>query len=150
MGEKVGQVYYERFIRGGDWRPLHPTGVAREGRTITVRFHVPVPPLRWDDAIDTPLAWPNGRGFEVRAGADQIDISGVAIVGGDSVRITCASDLPASGVIVGYAMTSGGTQLSVLSRAYRWGQLCDADPFVGSTSGLAQPNYAVSFEMPVP
>jgi hypothetical protein len=136
MGEKTGQVYYQRAVRGADWQPLHPTGVTREGRTITVRFHVPVPPLRWDDLIDAPVA-------------DKIDISGVAIVGDDSVRITCARELPAAGVIVGYAMTSGGVQLSVLSRSYRWGQLCDSDPFVGTTSGLAQPNYAVSFELPV-
>lgn len=32
----------------------------------------------------------------------------------------------------------------------RWGQLRDADPFVGSTTLKAQPNFAVAFELPVP
>ena len=32
----------------------------------------------------------------------------------------------------------------------RGGQLRDSDPFVGATTGSAQPNYCVSFEMNVP
>ncbi|HVZ88007.1 MAG TPA: hypothetical protein VHG72_13635 [Polyangia bacterium] len=32
----------------------------------------------------------------------------------------------------------------------RWGQLRDADPFIGSTADLPQPNDAVSFYIPVP
>ena len=71
-------------------------------------------------------------------------------IAGDAVQITCASDPPASGVTVGYALTSGDTMMSNASRAYRWGQLRDSDPFVGSTTGVAQPNFAVSFEIPVP
>lgn len=149
LGEKTGQIYFERAVRGRDWQPLQPVGVARADRAITLRFHVPVAPLRWDDAIDPPVAWRNGRGFEVRAGGRTIAIAGVEIVGDDSVRILCAEDLPATGLIAGYAMTSGGVKLSGLSRAYRWGQLRDSDPFVGSSSGLPQPNYCVSFEMPV-
>jgi hypothetical protein len=151
-GEKTAQVFYERLVRGRDWRPLHPLGVTRAGRTITVRFHVPVPSLRWNEALDpAPVAsWANGRGFEVRAGAAPMDIARVEISGADAVRITCAADLPASGLVVGYAMTSGGLQMSTHSRSYRWGQLHDADPFVGQTTGLSQPNYCVSFEMPVP
>ncbi|WP_438010029.1 hypothetical protein WME89_16060 [Sorangium sp. So ce321] len=31
-----------------------------------------------------------------------------------------------------------------------WGQLRDSDPFVGSTTRVAQPSYSVSFETPVP
>ncbi|WP_437592955.1 hypothetical protein [Sorangium sp. So ce1000] len=35
-------------------------------------------------------------------------------------------------------------------RTWRSGQLRDSDPFVGSMTGTAQPNYAVAFEMAVP
>jgi hypothetical protein len=149
LGEKLGQIHYERAVRGRNWQPLQPTDVARDGRAITVRFHVPVPPLAWDDGLDIPRAWANGRGFEVRAGSAKIEIARVAIFG-DDVRITCASEPPASGLTVGYALTSGGTQMAVASNAFRWGQLKDSDPFVGSTTGLPQPNYAVAFELPVP
>ena len=131
--------------------PCTRSGSRREGRTIIVRFHAPVLPLRWDDAIDPPLAWPGGRGFEVRAGATHIDIGGVAIVGGDSVRITCAGELPASGLVVGYALTSGG---AVSYRACR-------GPIAGGSSATGIPSSAVAsgrapaelrrlFELPVP
>lgn len=66
-----------------------------------------------------------------------------------AVKIT-SSNLPATGLTVGYAMTSGGTQVQNASRAYRWGQLRDSDPFVGSTTRVPRPSNAVAFEMPVP
>jgi hypothetical protein len=151
LGEKVAQVYYERAVRGHDWQPLHPTRVARSGRVVTVHFHVPVAPLNWDDALDPPPAgaWANGRGFELRIGSTSITIRSVAITG-DAVQITAGIDLPASGVVVGYALTSQGVQMSAASKAVRWGQLRDSDPFVGSTTKIANPNYCVSFELPVP
>jgi len=73
-------------------------------------------------------------------------------------QITVASDLPASGVIVGYAMTSqDGTTKSRTNGGgkswtgtLRWGLLRDSDPFVGSTTKRAQPNYGVAFQMTVP
>ena len=119
---------------------------------ITVHFHVPVPPLAWDTTLAMPhqsayTEWAQGRGFEVRAGTTRIAISGVAIAG-DSVQITCATDPPASGVVVGYASTADGTQRP--NGTARWGQLRDSDPFVGSLTRVAQPNYCVAFEMNVP
>jgi hypothetical protein len=68
----------------------------------------------------------------------------------DSVEITAAAELPASGLYVGYALSSQATQMSTASRAVRWGQLRDSDPFVGSTTGEPNPNYGVMFEMLVP
>jgi hypothetical protein len=91
--------------------------------------------------------WAPGRGFEVRAGTTRIAISSVAIAG-DSVQITCATDPPASGVTVGYAWTADGTIRP--SGTARWGQLRDSDPFVGSLTRAAQPNYSVAFELGVP
>jgi hypothetical protein len=149
VGEKTGQIFFERMVLGHDWQPLQPTGVAREGHVITVRFHVPVPPLRWDPAMPPPSAFPNGRGFEVRHGNVDIPIASVAIAG-DSVRITCGGPLPTTGLTVGYAMTAGARQMEGHSGAVRWGQLVDSDPFVGSTTGLPNPNHGVSFELPVP
>lgn len=152
LGEKLGEVFFEKVVLGRDWRPLEPDTVERAGRVITVHFHVPVPPLVWDAVLPRPhlialTEWAPGRGFELRAGATRIAIAGVQIAG-DSVQITAAADLPASGVVVGYAMSAddnpmpGGTQ--------RWGQLRDSDPFVGATTVSAQPNFSVAFELTVP
>jgi hypothetical protein len=151
LGEKVAQVYYERIVLGNDWQPLQPTTVERSGRTVTVHFQVPVPPLNWDTSLDPPVIpeWVDGRGFELRAGSTNITIDAVDI-SGDSVVITADGDLPASGLTVGYALSSQGVQLSTASLAVRWGQLRDSDPFVGSTTQMGNPNYAVSFELPVP
>jgi hypothetical protein len=152
LGEKYGQIFVERVVLGKSWQPLQPLRATRDGRLITIAFHVPVAPLTWDRDLPAPhqsgnRAWAPGRGFEVRAGSTAIAIDRVAIAG-DTVQITCAAALPASGLVVGYAATadvaarSGGT--------LRWGQLRDSDPFVGAVSGRAQPNYCVAFELDVP
>ena len=150
LGEKTAQVYHERAILGHDWQPLEPTTVTSSGRVVTVNFNVPVPPLNWDMSLDAPLltAWTSGNGFELWSGSTNITIQSVAIVG-NSVQITAASDLPASGLMVGYAMANQGAQMKVASKAVRWGRLRDSDPFTGSTTKKANPNYSVSFQLPV-
>ncbi|WP_437774426.1 dockerin [Sorangium sp. So ce1097] len=152
LGEKYGQVYFEKVVLGKDWQPLQPTRVERSGNVITVRFHVPAPPLAWDSALPSPhqtafTEWSKGRGFQVWSGDTRIEITSVEI-DGDAVKITCASGLPTSGAMVGYAATTDGTAMP--GGTTRWGQLRDSDPFVGSITGKAQPNYSVAFEMNVP
>jgi hypothetical protein len=152
LGEKYAQVFYQRVALGNDWQPLQPTGASRSGRVITVTFHVPVEPLAWDTTLPAPhqsanTAWAQGKGFEVGSGGTPIGISGVAI-SGDTVQITCATDLPASGLTVAYAWTTDGTPRA--SGTVRWGLLHDADPFVGYLTGMPGQNYAVAFQMNVP
>jgi hypothetical protein len=110
-----------------------------------------VPPLVWDTTFDAPAIteWKNGKGFELRSDTANITISSVEISGND-VLITASSDLPTTGLHVGYAISNQGKQLSNHSRAVRWGMLTDSDPFKGTTTGLANPNYCVSFDVPVP
>jgi hypothetical protein len=158
LGEKFGQVFFERVVQGHDWQPLEPTSVERNGRVISVHFHVPVLPLAWDSVMQPPhqngeTAWALGNGFEVRAGAKQIVISSAEILcdTGDTVAITVAEDLPATGVTISYALYGDIylRSIPVKGTAY-WGLLRDSDPFVGSSTQQAQPNYAVAFELPVP
>ena len=151
LGEKTAQIYYQRAVLGQDWQPLQPTSVERSGKIVTVHFNVPVPPLNFDTTIDAPniAEWKNGKGFELRTSSSNITIASVEI-SGDSVQITASSDLPTSDLTVGYALTSQGKQQSNHSTSVRWGQLRDSDPFTGSTTNKANPNYCVSFEMPVP
>lgn len=155
LGEKYGQVYFERVVLGRDWRPLAPTTVERSGaRIVTVHFHIPVPPLVWDTTFPAPHQaipeWQAGKGFELRSAAGRIAIASVAI-SGDAVQITTAADLPATGVFVGYALTGDATaRTTPFVGTFRWGQLRDSDPFVGGATQTRQPNYAVAFELPVP
>lgn len=153
LGEKYGQVYYERVVLGHDWQPLQPTSATVSGNVVTVHFHVPVPPLVWDDTMPPPhttlAEWAKGRGFEVSAAGPAQTIDSVEIVGGDTVTITCRSDLTGRAVTVGYAATTDGVAMAP-SGTFRWGHLKDSDPFVGSMTHTPQPNWAVAFQLSVP
>ena len=154
LGEKTAQVYFERVVAGNDWQPLQPTSGEVAANTVTVHFHVPVPPLAWDDTLPPPHGtlipdWAMGRGFEVARGGIRQTIDAVEIVGDDAVKITCRNELAGAEVIVGYAATAeGGTPPS--AQAARWGHLRDSDPFVGAVTQTPQPNYAIAFQMAVP
>ena len=151
LGEKYGEVYVQRVVIGNPWQPLQPITATRSGNVVTVRFHIPVPPLAWDTTLPNPhqtalTQWAQGRGFELRTGANRLTISSVQIVN-DTVRITATTTVPA-GSTVGYAVTSDGTALAGVSR--RWGKLIDSDRTVGAFTGQAQPNFAVAFELNLP
>jgi hypothetical protein len=146
LGEKMAQVYYQRVVLGQDWQPLQPISGTVSGNTVTVQFHVPVPPLVWDDTLPPPHtsgSWANGRGFEVTAAGPPQTIDSVEITGPDTVKITCRSDLTGLAVSVAYAITTDGVTTGPTT--FRWGHLKDSDPFVGSVTGVAQPNWAVAF-----
>jgi|GEM_PF-1437459 lysophospholipase L1-like esterase len=158
LGEKFGQVFFERVVQGHDWQPLQPTSIERNGRVITLHFHVPAPPLLWDNVMQPPhqnamTEWALGKGFEVSGGGKRIAISSAEILCdniGNTVEITVAEDLPA-GAIVSYALFGDGAPRSIpVAGTPRWGLLRDSDPFVGSSTQTAQPNYAVAFELPIP
>jgi hypothetical protein len=154
LGEKYGQIYYERVILGKNWRPLEPAVLERKGAVITIHFHVPAPPLVWDTNFAKPdqsiVGWKNGKGFEVKtSGGEKVSIVSVAI-SGDAVVITCAPD-PGPDARVAYAMTGEKERMATpFKGTHRWGLLRDSDPFVGAVTGLAQPNYSVAFELSVP
>lgn len=153
LGEKYGQVYFERVVMGRPWLPLQPTRVERSGALVTVHFHVPVPPLVWDPALQLPhqdsAEWKQGRGFEVRSSRGRETIQSV-VIAGDTVQLTLANP-SAKDLHVGYALTGAKTAMSSpFAGTYRWGLLRDSDPFRGQTTRQPQPNYALAFELPVP
>jgi hypothetical protein len=150
LGEKYGEVFFQKVVLGKDWQPLQPMRASTSGQVITLEFNVPVPPLVWDETLPAPhqtalTEWAQGRGFEVSTnnGTKPLRITSVKIVG-NSVEISCAAPVP-SGASVAYAMTSDGTAIAGLT--HRWGQLRDSDALVGAVTGVAQPNYCVAFEM---
>jgi len=154
LGEKYGQIYFDRLILHQDWQPLQPTKVERKGTAITVQFHVPVGPLVWDAAFEAPhqtvAEWKSGKGFEIStAGGQKVAIDSVAIAG-DAVVITCGSD-PGANARVSYAMIGETKKMATpVAGTLRWGLLHDSDPFKGATTGKTQPNWAVAFEMSAP
>lgn len=143
LGEKYGQVLFQHVLQRRPFRPLEPLEVQRRGSDIVVRFHVPVPPLRWHEALATPDA---GRGFELLGGGERVAIARVELEGADSVVIKPA--LEAQGALqLRYALSAREPRPR---GTVRWGALCDSDPFVGSHTRTAQANHAVAFELDVP
>ena len=145
LGEKYGQVYFERVILGKDWQLLEPVNVEHDGKTITIHFHVPAPPLAWETSFQPPHqsddAWKQGKGFEINTSAgDKVTITS-AEISGDKVIITCATD-PGPGARVSYAMIAEGAHAKMMTPylgTFRWGQLRDSDPFVGASTKKLSP-----------
>ena len=48
MGAQFGKVLDKVMVRREKWKPLSPIKVKREGRTLSIDFHVPEPPLVFD------------------------------------------------------------------------------------------------------
>jgi hypothetical protein len=154
LGEKYGEVYYERVILGHAWRPLEPVAVTRQGKRVVVAFHVPYPPLAWDDTLPAPHArahpaWATGRGFEVEDRSGELTIASVAVAGA-SVAIELAVEPSAPDLVVRYAMTQDADGQQAGRGAGRIGQLRDSDPRVGCATNRPLHDHAVSFEVPVP
>jgi len=156
LGEKYGQIYFERVILGKDWRPLEPLSVEHKGNAITIRFHVPTPPLIWETRFQPPHqsvdAWKQGKGFEISTSAGARVTITSAKISGDKVVIACATD-PGPNARVGYAMIAEGARARMMTPfpgTFRWGLLRDSDPFAGANTKTLQPNYCVAFELTAP
>ena len=149
VGEKTAQVYFERVVMGHDWQPLQPTSGNLNGNVVTVHFHVPVPPLVWDAAARaarmTIAEWAAGRGFEMTAAGVRKMISGVAIVGDDTVRSRRRGPVRAPW---SSATPRPPRARRCRLRSPRGGATCVTRIRSSDRSrAVAQPNYCVAFQM---
>ena len=150
LGEKYGQVYYERVVLGQPWRPLEPEAVTQTKDVVSVKFHVPVKPLVWDSTLGQPHPsspeWEKGRGFEVTdRNGKRLKIKDVTIRNGDTVDVELDST-PDSGAQISYALVGEPTMRNPrFGASPHWGLLRDSDPFVGSCTHTKQPNFCVAF-----
>jgi hypothetical protein len=141
LGAKYAQVFYEIAVAGRDWQPLQPIAatLGADGQSVDVKFHVPVPPLAWDETLPAPHqgahpAWKAGRGFEVADAQGEVDITGV-VIDGDTVHVALdRAPVAAAGqpVVVRYAMTQDATGAAGGLAVGRIGQLRDSDPLIAA------------------
>lgn len=155
LGEKYGQVYFERVVMGRKWRPLEPINAVRKNDEISIRFHVPKGPLAWDATLGEPhpstAEWAAGKGFElVDAAGKRIGIISATIKGKDIVLLKLSGD-PGPGARLSYALLGEPTlRKPPFNASPHWGLLRDSDPFVGSTTHKPQPNFCVAFDYKLP
>ena len=145
LGEHYAKVYRAALIDGGPWRPLEPVEVTRAGAEITVRFHVPAPPLVLDAEL---VADPGAYGFEYHddSGAPPGVVS-VELLDETSVRVTLSAAPVGLNKRVRYAFTGAPGQPAGPQTGAR-GNLRDSDA-TPSRHGYPLYNWAVHFDEPV-
>jgi hypothetical protein len=161
LGEYVAKAYSKWVFEGQKWQPTSPTQVTRAGNVVTVKFHVPVPPLVLDTAN---VSNPGNFGFrylvggtagKVASGTPQA-ISSVQVTAPDTVTITLAATPSGANQRLEYANYYAQAGLNPPrpgcpgpTQGVR-GNLRDSDPATSVTGGLPLYNWGVSFELPVP
>jgi hypothetical protein len=145
MGEDYAKVYRHVILEGKTWEPVRPMTITRSGAVVTVKMHVPAPPL----VIDTTLVTDPGKnGFEWTDGsASPPTIASVALSGPDTVVITLSATPGANGHLR-YAFTGISGALGGPTTGPR-GNLRDSDA-TPSRDGFKLYNWCVHFDMPVP
>jgi hypothetical protein len=162
LGAQFGKVMHHVLTRNLPWQPLHPTAAAVEGRVVTLRFHVPVPPLRFGHPMSglRPTEVPE-QGFAVLDEAGELPVENVALAGPDAVAITLARP-PGPGAWVRYAGRTrhaglGGlhdSDATVADDRYEYdpatGHYPEAD--IPGLTGQPYPlmNWCVAFARPLP
>ncbi|HSO35228.1 MAG TPA: hypothetical protein VLT33_22020 [Labilithrix sp.] len=142
MGEDYAKVYRRVILEGKTWEPIHPKAVTRAGAVITVKMHVPAPPLVMDTTI---VSDPGNKGFEWAGGGETI--ASVAITGPDTVVITLSA-APAAPGRLRDAFTGTAGALAGPMTGPR-GNLRDSDA-TPSRSGYPLYNWCVHFDRAVP
>ncbi len=145
LGEYFAKAYSRIVFERGTWEPLQPETLTLSGATITVRFHVPVPPL----ALDTEqVTDPGAYGFEYADdGPDTPTITGVELAGNDSLRITLSAPPTGGGRHLRYALRATPQTCPGPKTGPR-GNLRDSDA-TPSQDGTDLANWAVAFDAPL-
>lgn len=151
LGEYFAKAYRKMVFEGKTWEPVRPMSVTRAGAVITVKFHVPVPPLAFDTNLVPAIA---NYGFDFVEDGNIQTIANVTLAGADTVQITLAA-APGAGVkTLRYAQnqvpsTCQGIGSNVGAGPGARGNLRDSDPTT-SRYGYNLYNWSVVFEEDVP
>lgn len=146
MGEYYAKAYRHVVLEGKTWEPVRPKTITRAGAVITVKMHVPVPPL----VIDTTLVSdPGSYGFEYAddSGAAPA-IASVAVTAADTVTITLAEAPTGANKRLRYAWTGTLAARAGATTGPR-GNLRDSDK-TPSRGGYDLSNWCIHFDEGVP
>ena len=144
MGEDYAKVYRRVILEGKPWEPIHPKTITRAGAVITVKMHVPAPPLVLDTTIVTN---PGNFGFEWVSDVPVPTITSVVLSGADTVVITLSA-VPGANGRLRYAFTGTSGARGGPTTGPR-GNLRDSDT-TPSRNGYALYNWGVHFDVPAP
>jgi hypothetical protein len=144
MGEDYAKVYRRVILEGKLWEPVRPKAITRAGAVVTVKMHVPAPPLVLDTAL---VSDPGKMGFEWVSDGTPPTITSVVLSGPDTVIVTLSAAPGANGRLR-YAYTGTSGALGGPTTGAR-GNLRDSDA-TPSRNGYALYNWCIHFDAPVP
>ena len=155
LGEYYGKAVKKVLVDKEPFLPLYPLNALLDGNTITVNFHVPVPPLQWDTV--GVLAREN-YGFEFLERPQTATITNVALgANGTSVIITL-NNAPIGDIKqVAYAARGVYNNTGRMNINAPGGNLTDSDTtpsyhqdsYVPANMGNVLKNWCVTFMIPV-
>lgn len=157
LGEYYGKAVKKVLVDKEPFLPLYPINALLSGNTITVNFHVPVPPLQWD--IVGVLAREN-FGFEFLESTPTATITNMALgANGTSVVITLSNTPTGSNMQIAYAAKAvpNSGAIGRMDANAPGGNLTDSDTTpalnqdssVPANMGTTLKNWCVTFMIPV-
>lgn len=146
FGMQWGKVLYKKVYRGENWRPLEPISIEQLGtKTVIARFHVPEPPLVFDETLVTN---PGNYGFDLRDDLGVLQITSIKLLNNNSVELRVNREL-APNVFLSYAYYGvGGNGGGPLTGAR--GNMRDSDQTVGLDNTIKLYNWALAFNKKLP
>ena len=136
LGHYFGRAY-KQLVSGKKPKWINPISATARTTTITVKFDVPVSPLRFD-AITLPST--TDKGFKVVDDTGTLTLSDIQVINGDSVQITINRAL-GTNPVVRYAIDYLGTGCQFTSGAS--GNLCDSDLATVTINSSVKPMFNV-------
>ncbi len=152
LGAYFAKAYQRVIVEGGTFEPLRPLAVTRAGNVLTVKFHVPVPPL----VIDTTrVTDPGNYGFTYADSTSSASVASVALAGPDTVTVTLTTAPTGAERKLRYALNAPIPHACPGPTGGARGNLRDSDATVAyHTDASGAPyelfNWAVHSEMDVP
>jgi hypothetical protein len=144
MGEDYAKVYRRVILEGKAWEPLRPKTITRVGAIVTVKMHVPAPPLVLDTTLVTN---PGNFGFEWTDDGPTPTIVSVTVSAPDTVVITLSA-VPGANARLRYAFTGTSGARGGPTTGPR-GNLRDSDT-TPSRDGYDLYNWCIHFDVPAP
>lgn len=151
LGEYFAKAYAQTVLRGQPFEPVRPLSVVRAANVITVKFHVPVPPLVLDTVRVNAVGISN-YGFDFLDNGALTTITSVVVSAADTVTITLAATPSAGTKRLHYALNQpipGCIGPGVLTAGGARGNIRDSDP-TPSLKGFTLFNWSVAFDVAVP
>ena len=136
LGHYFGRAY-KQIVSGKKPKWINPISATARTTTLTIKFDVPVSPLRFDS---TTLPNTTDKGFKVVDDTGTLTLSNIIVINSDSVQITLNRALGANPV-VRYALDYLGTGCQFTNGAS--GNLCDSDLSTVTINSSVKPMFNV-------